>query len=121
MPLNTEDERQAIWNRVCTSPSISRRGEQCEHGRWFSWNAAAKQNLCDFLAQKMIIEHQLSGVGSALVDPDLNAEDFADIAAAAKKVTPSAVISKLREQGFIFLGEGGIWCLESHWLCPELD
>ena len=47
----------------------------------------------------MIIEHQLSGVGSALVDPDLNAEDFADIAAAAKKVTPSVVISKLREQG----------------------
>ena len=99
MPLNTEDERQAIWNRVCTLRSISCRGEQCKHGRWFSWNAAAQQNLGGFSAQKMIIEHQVCGSGSDLVDPDSNDEDFADIVAAAKKVTPSAVISKLREQG----------------------
>ena len=42
MPFETDEERQAVWNRVGTLPTFREAGEAPKMGRWFSWNSVAK-------------------------------------------------------------------------------
>ena len=99
MPSTTRDEQQCILDSVVALESFRTRGAECKLGRWFSWNGAARANLNQFSAQKMVIEDYLDGPGSGLVDPDNEATAFDDLNAAAGARTPHAQLQKLRESG----------------------
>ena len=99
MPCSTEDDEQAIFERACSLRSLRTRGEQSKLGRWFSWNASAKENLDDFSAWKMIIEGSLP----SRPDPDDAPITFDDIQAAANAKTPLRALTQMREEGEIFV------------------
>ena len=99
MPYTTQIECQEILNRVSTLRSFTHRLDRSKMGRWFSWNAAAWSNLNEFMAQKCVLEHYLSGPGSDIADPDHAAIAFDNLRAAANARTPQQELEKLRSTG----------------------
>ena len=54
MPFGTVNDKQAIFNRVLETQSFRQHGSQPKLSNWFSWNQAAKSNMPDFFAIKLV-------------------------------------------------------------------
>ena len=99
MPTGTEKEQLEIMRRLRELRSFRKRLQQSKLGRWFSWNGCAHENMPEFSATNMVLEHHLLQQGGGLEDPDDSRVAFDDLQKAAKAPTPQAELSRLRSAG----------------------
>ena len=59
MPMETEDERQQIYDRVCMMPSFRKHMAHPKLQNWFAWNRSAHEQLDEFFGTKCIFESEL--------------------------------------------------------------
>ena len=100
MGFSTPEDRRRLFENL---PQISRSFVQatgvCKLGRWFSWNDCAKEQLPEFWAARMILEHFLAATSTqeVLPDPDLVAFDnLEELARAATAKTPQEELRQLK-------------------------
>ena len=68
MRFDTLDCQQRAFDVLPTyAPSFTGQKEVVKLGRWFSWNAAASEQLPEFWIAKMLLEHHFDG---SIPDPD---------------------------------------------------
>ena len=93
----TAEHLAALWEAVADLPSFHHKLGFPKMGRWFSWNDSCHDQMPEFHATKMLLEHHL---GNA-TDPDLDVTNTFDIdraalAAAGKTPTPAAELAALK-------------------------
>ena len=99
MHLDTRDCQQRVFVLLPTyAPSFTGQKEVVKLGRWFSWNAAASEQLPEFWIAKMLLEHHFEG---SIPDPDEASATqvaFDDLGGAARAKTPQAELSQLKDR-----------------------
>ncbi len=90
-PAASREDLEAVWIRVGTLRSFNQHADIVKLGRWFSWNAAAHSQMCEFHASKMLMEAFVNST-----DPDLDAVAFDDLEARRSAKSVAADLSKLR-------------------------
>ena len=94
---STAAAQDALHESLAELSTIKNQPEISKLGRWFSWNQAAKPNLMEFSAQKMIIEEMLDD--GDLEDPDDQSISFDDLQGACKSKDPRQALAQLRQGG----------------------
>jgi hypothetical protein len=99
MPFDTLECKQRLFDLLPTyAPSFTGQKEVVKLGRWFSWNAAASEQLPEFWIAKMLLEHHFEG---SIPDPDEASATqvaFEDLGGAARAKTPQAELSQLKDR-----------------------
>ena len=52
-------DKSAVWDAVAELPTFCAKGSLPKMGRWFSWNQVAHEQMPEFWATKMLLEHHL--------------------------------------------------------------
>ncbi len=93
MSFDSDHDREHVFENLSRiAGSFSQCKELSKLGRWFSWNACAKEQLPEFWACKMLYENHTKST----CDPDDNPVAFDDLEAAARAKTPYAELAKLK-------------------------
>lgn len=94
LPFDTPAEKEVVWRSLASLPSFQRAGEVPKMSRWFSWNAAAKKQLPEYNALRMVLEFH----HPELQDPDSKTVKFNDIKGAAKESHHRKSLSLLHKE-----------------------
>ena len=99
MRFDTLESQQRVFDLLpAHAPSFTGQKEVVKLGRWFSWSAAAAEQLPVFRIAKMLLEHHFEG---SIPDPDEASATqvaFDDLGGAARAKTPQAELSHLKDR-----------------------
>jgi hypothetical protein len=95
MPFGTDEQKTAVYKKVGTCPSFLGQMVTIKLGRWFSWNATAKDMMQEFNSTRMLLESFLSETDTAEEDSIA----FDDLNADGRRSTPAAQLQVLRKAG----------------------
>ncbi len=57
LPCMTEEDVRAVFGALAALPSFVSKASLPKLGRWFSWNAVCKEQLREFSALRMLLDH----------------------------------------------------------------
>lgn len=91
LPHNTLADKEATWSQLLCLPTFEKKASLPKLGRWFSWNCVAHEQLPEYSALQMLLEHHFGTEPTDSAD-----EEGGESIAAAAHDDPRQELATLR-------------------------